>query len=134
MNPFHSLLLYLPTGKVQVDHVVSSADAGTIVSHKTAPSQMMGGAVGGIGMALMKDLVINHLFGRPVNNNLAQYHVPVNAGIPTIDVLIVNKKEPYINEIGAKGLGEIALVGMAPDIANAVFNSTGKRVPSLPIT
>lgn len=76
---------------------------------------MMGFAVGGIGKALMKDLVINYRFGRPVNNNLAQYLVPVNAVIPTVDVLIFNKKDHYINEIGAKGLGEIALVGMAPE-------------------
>jgi xanthine dehydrogenase YagR molybdenum-binding subunit len=95
---------------------------------------MIGGAVGGIGMALMEDLVIDHRFGRPVNNNLADYHVPVNADIPKIDVLFVNKKDPYTNPMGSKGIGEIALIGMAPAIANAVFNATGKRIRSLPIT
>jgi xanthine dehydrogenase YagR molybdenum-binding subunit len=131
---FVKLRVHMPTGRVKIDHVVSCADAGTIVSVKTSESQMIGGAVGGIGMALMEDLVIDHRFGRPVNNNLADYHVPVNADIPKIDVLFVNKKDPYTNPMGSKGIGEIALIGMAPAIANAVFNATGKRVRSLPIT
>ncbi|MCW3078726.1 xanthine dehydrogenase family protein molybdopterin-binding subunit [Segetibacter sp.] len=131
---FVKLRVHPATGRIKIDHVVSCADAGTIVSAKTAEGQMMGGAVGGIGMALMEDLVIDHRFGRPINNNLGDYHVPVNADIPSVDVLFVNKKDPYLNPIGAKGLGEIALVGVAPAIANAVFNATGKRIRSLPIT
>lgn len=135
-----------PSGKlgwdendIDGDHVIeilteSCADAGTIISLKTAESQMIGGAVGGIGMALMEDLVVDHRFGRPINNNLADYHVPVHADIPKVDVLFVNQKDPYINPIGSKGLGEIALVGVAPAVANAVFNATGKRIRSLPIT
>ncbi len=95
---------------------------------------MIGGAVGGIGMALMEDMVIDHRFGRPINNNLADYHVPVNADIPNVDVLFVNKKDPYTNPMGSKGLGEIALINMAAAIANAVFNAIGKRIRSLPIT
>jgi xanthine dehydrogenase YagR molybdenum-binding subunit len=122
------------TGMIRIDHVVSCADAGTIVSKKTAESQMIGGAVGGISMALMEDMVIDHRFGRPINNNLADYHVPVNADIPGIDVLFVNKPDPYTNPMGSKGLGEIALVGMAAAVANAVFNATGKRIRALPIT
>jgi xanthine dehydrogenase YagR molybdenum-binding subunit len=113
---------------------VSTADAGTIVSPKTAESQMIGGAVGGIGMALMEDAVIDHRFGRIINNNLADYHVPVHADIPNIEVVFVNKKDPYTNPMGSKGLGEISLIGMAPAIANAVFNASGKRVRDLPIT
>lgn len=131
---FVKLRVHPPTGRVKIDHVVSCADAGTIVSPKTAASQLIGGAVGGIGMALMEELVIDHTFGRPINNNLADYHVPVNADIPIIDVLFVNKKDPYTNPMGSKGLGEIALIGMAPAIANAVFNATGKRIRSLLIT
>ncbi|MEO6550516.1 MAG: xanthine dehydrogenase family protein molybdopterin-binding subunit [Ferruginibacter sp.] len=131
---FVKLRVHPSTGRVKIDHVVSCADAGTIVSHKTAAGQMMGGAVGGIGMALMEDLVIDHRFGRPINNNLADYHVPVNADIPKVDVMFVNKKDPYINQMGSKGLGEIALIGMAPAIANALFNATGKRIRTLPIT
>lgn len=131
---FVKLRVHPATGRVKIDHVVSCADAGTIISPKTAASQMIGGAVGGIGMALMEDLVMDHRFGRPINNNLADYHVPVNADIPNIDVLFVNKKDPFTNPLGSKGLGEIALVGVAPAIANAVFNATGKRIRSLPIT
>jgi xanthine dehydrogenase YagR molybdenum-binding subunit len=131
---FVKLRVHPATGRIKIDHVVSCADAGTIVSPKTAESQMIGGAVGGIGMALMEDLVIDHRFGRPINNNLADYHVPVNADIPNVDVLFVNKKDPYTNPMGSKGLGEIALIGVAPAIANAVFNATGKRIRSLPIT
>jgi xanthine dehydrogenase YagR molybdenum-binding subunit len=131
---FVKLRVHIPTGRVKIDHVVSCADAGTIVSVKTSESQMIGGAVGGIGMALMEDMVIDHRFGRPINNNLADYHVPVNADIPKIDVLFVNKKDPFTNPMGSKGIGEIALIGMAPAIANAVFNATGKRIRSLPIT
>jgi xanthine dehydrogenase YagR molybdenum-binding subunit len=131
---FVKLRVHPATGRVKIDHVVSCADAGTIISPKTATGQLIGGAVGGIGMALMEDLVIDHRFGRPINNNLADYHVPVNADIPNIDVLFVNKKDPYINPMGSKGLGEIALIGVAPAVANAIFNATGKRIRSLPIT
>lgn len=131
---FVKLRVHMPTGKIKIDHVVSCADAGTIISLKTSESQMIGGAVGGIGMALMEDLFIDDRFGRPINNNLADYHVPVNADIPKVDVRFVNKKDPYTNPMGSKGLGEIALVGVAPAIANAVFNAIGKRIRSLPIT
>jgi xanthine dehydrogenase YagR molybdenum-binding subunit len=131
---FVKLRVHPATGRIKIDQVVSGADAGTIVSAKTAESQMIGGAVGGIGMALMEDMVIDHRFGRPINNNLADYHVPVNADIPNVDVFFVNKKDPYTNPMGSKGIGEIALIGMAPAVANAVFNATGKRIRSLPIT
>lgn len=131
---FVKLQVHPATGRVRLDHVVSCADAGAIVSPKTAESQLIGGVVGGVGMALMEDMVIDHRFGRPINNNLADYHVPVNADIPNVEVLFVNKKDPYINPMGSKGLGEISLIGVAPAIANAIFNATGKRIRSLPIT
>ena len=131
---FIKLRVHLPTGRIKIDHVVSTADAGTIVSPTTAESQMIGGAVGGIGMALMEEVFIDQRFGRMINNNLADYHVPVNADIPQVDVLFVNQKDPYINPMGSKGIGEISLIGMAPAVANAVFNATGKRIRSLPIT
>jgi xanthine dehydrogenase YagR molybdenum-binding subunit len=131
---FVKMRVHPATGRIKIDHVVSCADAGHIVSTKTAASQMIGGAVGGIGMALMEDLVIDERFGRAINNNLADYHVPVNADIPNIEVLFVNKKDPYTNPMGSKGIGEISLIGMAPAVANAVFNATGKRIRSLPIT
>ncbi|MGZ5135607.1 MAG: xanthine dehydrogenase family protein molybdopterin-binding subunit, partial [Flavitalea sp.] len=131
---FVKLQVHPPTGRIQLTRVVSCADAGTIVNYKTAESQLSGGAVGGIGMGLMEELVIDNRFGRAINNNFADYHVPVHADIPNIEVIFVNKKDPYTNPMGSKGLGEIALVGMAPAIANAVFNATGKRIRELPIT
>ncbi|MFD0792730.1 xanthine dehydrogenase family protein molybdopterin-binding subunit [Mucilaginibacter litoreus] len=131
---FVKVLVHPTTGVTKIDKVVCVADSGTIVSPKTARSQIVGGAIGGIGMALMEEGVIDDRFGRYVNNNLADYHVPVNADIPQIEALFVNKPDPYINPMGSKGMGEIALIGMAAAVANAVYNATGKRVRDLPIT
>ncbi|MDP9047875.1 MAG: xanthine dehydrogenase family protein molybdopterin-binding subunit [Bacteroidota bacterium] len=122
------------TGEVRLEKVTCVADSGRIISPKTARSQIVGGAVMGIGMALTEHTVFDHRYGSIVNNNLADYHVPVNADIPQIEAIFVNKADTNINPIGAKGMGEIALIGMAPAVANAVFNATGKRVRDLPIT
>lgn len=131
---FVKVLVNPNLGKIRLVHVVSCADIGTVINQKTSAGQMYGGAVGGIGMGLMESLEIDHRFGRPINNNFADYHVPVNADIEKQEVFFVNKKDPISNPMGTKGLGETALVGMAPAIANAVFNATGKRVRDLPIT
>jgi xanthine dehydrogenase YagR molybdenum-binding subunit len=131
---FVKLSVNANTGVVKINKVVSCGDAGTIINLPTAASQMIGGAVGGIGMALMEEIVIDQRYGKFINNNFADYHVPVNADIPEMEVYFVNKKDPYTNPMGSKGLGEIALVGMAPAVANAIFNATGKRIRSLPIT
>ncbi|MEO7311566.1 MAG: xanthine dehydrogenase family protein molybdopterin-binding subunit [Chitinophagaceae bacterium] len=122
------------TGQVRVKRVVSVADAGKIVSPKTAASQMIGGATGGIGMALTEELIIDHRYGRMINNNFADYHVPVSADVPHIDTIFIDKPDPYINPMGAKGMGEIALIGFAAAVANAVYHATGKRIRELPIT
>jgi len=122
------------TGVVRVSKAVSVADSGRIVSPKTAASQMIGGVAGGIGMALTEEAVIDHRFGRFVNNNLGDYHVAVHADVPAIETIMIDKPDPVINPMGAKGMGEIALIGFAPAVANAVFNATGKRVRDLPIT
>ncbi|HTD94282.1 MAG TPA: xanthine dehydrogenase family protein molybdopterin-binding subunit, partial [Chitinophagaceae bacterium] len=122
------------TGVVRVKRVVTVADAGKIVSEKTARSQMIGGVVGGIGMALTEEAIIDHRYGRYVNNNLADYHVPVNADVPPIETYFINKPDPILNPMGAKGMCEIALIGFAAAVANAVYHATGKRVRELPIT
>jgi xanthine dehydrogenase YagR molybdenum-binding subunit len=122
------------TGQVRVKKIVCCADAGTIVSPKTAESQMIGGATGGIGMALTEDAVMDHRFGRYVTKDFADYHVPVHADVPEIDVFFVNKPDLLADPVGSKGLGEIAIIGVAPAIANAIFNATGKRIRELPIT
>jgi xanthine dehydrogenase YagR molybdenum-binding subunit len=122
------------TGVVKVNKAVSVADAGHIVSPKTAASQIKGGSIMGIGMALMEEAVIDHRYGRLVNNNFADYHMPVQADIPQVEALFVNKPDPYLNPMGAKGMGEIATIGVAAAVANAVYNATGKRIRELPIT
>ncbi|MFP5080209.1 xanthine dehydrogenase family protein molybdopterin-binding subunit [Pedobacter sp. JCM 36344] len=131
---FVSVRVHSSTGEVRVHKIVSVGDSGTIVSPKTARSQMVGGAVGGIGMALTEEAVIDHRYGRYINNNFADYHVPVHADVPEIEVHFINKPDPYINPMGAKGMGEIALIGFSAAVANAVFNATGKRIRNLPIT
>jgi xanthine dehydrogenase YagR molybdenum-binding subunit len=131
---FVKLRVHPMTGVVRIDRIVTAADAGKIVSPRQAESQMIGGAVGGIGMALMEEGVIDHRYGRWVNNNFADYHVPVHADVPPIESLFVNKPDPYLNPLGSKGMGEIALIGFAAAVANAVYHATGKRIRSLPIT
>lgn len=131
---FVQVLVHPSTGVVRIKKVVTVADAGKIINRKTAGSQLMGGVVSGTGMALMEDAVFDHRFGRCVNNNLADYHVPVSADVPHIEALFIDKPDPVINPIGSKGLGEIANVGFAAAVANAVYHATGKRIRALPIT
>jgi xanthine dehydrogenase YagR molybdenum-binding subunit len=122
------------TGVVKIVNAVSVVDCGTVVSPKTARSQLMGGIVGGIGMALMEEAFLDDRNGRTVNASFGDYHVPVNADIPQMDMLFVNEKDPYLNPMGSKGLGEIVIIGVAPAVVNAVYNATGIRVRHLPIT
>ncbi|WP_442592038.1 xanthine dehydrogenase family protein molybdopterin-binding subunit [Pedobacter sp. AW31-3R] len=122
------------TGVVSIKNAVSVVDCGAVVSPKTARSQLMGGIVGGIGMALMEEVVIDSRTGRTMNASFGDYHVPVNADIPQMEMLFINEKDPYLNPMGSKGLGEVVIIGVAPAVANAVYNATGKRVRNLPIT
>ncbi len=122
------------TGMIKVKKVVAVVDAGKIVNLKTASSQMIGGAVGGIGMAMTEEAVMDDRYGRLANGNFADYHVPVQADIPQIEAIFIDKPDPIINPIGTKGIGEISLIGVAAAIANAVYNATGKRIRELPIT
>jgi xanthine dehydrogenase YagR molybdenum-binding subunit len=121
-------------GVIRVTRVVTAVAAGRILNSKTGRSQVMGGVVWGIGMALEEESVMDQSFGRFINHNLAEYHVPVNADIHEIDVTFVEENDPIINPLGVKGLGEIGVVGVAAAIANAVFHATGKRIRDLPIT
>ena len=120
-------------GTVHVTRVVSALAAGQILNPKTARSQVLGAVVGGIGMALHEEGVIDHRFGRFMTHNLADYHVPVNADVHDIDVIFIEEDDKF-NPLGAKGIGEIGIVGVAPAIANAVFHATGVRIRELPIT
>ena len=122
------------TGMVKIKKVVSAVDGGKILNPITARSQIIGGVVWGIGMALMEEGVIDHRYGKYVNNDLAGYHVASHADVPQIEVVFIDKKDPVTNPMGSKGIGEVAIVGCAAAVANAVFNATGKRVRDLPIT
>ena len=121
-------------GTVRVARVVSRVAAGRLINPKTARSQAIGGIVGGIGMALLEDTVWDPRNARVVNANFADYHVPVHADIPDIDAQFIEEEDRHVNPLGAKGLAELALVGVAPAVANAVCHATGKRVRDLPIT
>ena len=120
-------------GVVRVTRIVSAVAAGRILNTKTAGSQILGGVVWGIGMALHEETLIDHRFGRIMNANIAEYHVPVNADVHDIKVIFVDEPDDS-NPLGIKGVGEIGIVGVAAAIANAVHHATGKRVRDLPIT
>ena len=121
-------------GVIRVTRVVDAVAAGRILNTKTAHSQIMGGVVWGIGMALHEETLIDHNFGRIMNANIAEYHVPVHADVHDIKVIFVDEPDDIINPLGVKGVGEIGIVGVPAAIANAVYHATGKRVRDLPIT
>ena len=121
-------------GCIKVARMVGCFGAGRILNAKTARSQLMGGMVWGISLALYEEAQTDYRLGRWVNNNLAEYHVPTHADVGQIEVLWVDEKDDHINPLGAKGIGEIGITGAGAAIANAVFHATGKRVRDLPIT
>jgi xanthine dehydrogenase YagR molybdenum-binding subunit len=118
---------------VRVRRAFGAYAAGRIINPQLARSQCTGGMVGGIGMALMEQTVVDARDGRPVNASLADYLVPVNLDVASLGVAFVEESDPHVNPLGVKGLGEIAIVGMAPAIANAVFHATGRRIREFPI-
>jgi xanthine dehydrogenase YagR molybdenum-binding subunit len=121
-------------GIVQVTRVVSAVAGGRVLNPKTARSQILGAVVGGIGMALEEETLADHRFGRFMNHSFGEYHVPVNADVRDIDVIFVDEPDEHVNALGAKGLGEIGIVGVAAAVANAVYHATGRRIRKLPIT
>lgn len=121
-------------GVIRLTRLVSAVAAGRILNPKTAGSQIMGGMIWGIGMALHEETLLDHHFGRIMNANYGEYHVPVNADVHDIEVIFVDEKDDLINPLGIKGVGEIGIVSVAAAIANAVYHATGKRVRDLPIT
>ncbi len=122
------------TGKVKVDRFVSVVDGGKVISEKPARNQIIGAAVGGVGMTLMEEMSIDHRLNSLIGNDLAGYHFPVNADVPIIEVAFIDKPDYNLNPSGAKGLGEVGIIGTAVAIGNAIYNATGKRFRNLPIT
>ena len=121
-------------GTVRVSRVVSALDSGRLYNPKLAESQWKGGIIMGIGQALLEEGIVDRRHGRIVNGNFADYMLPTNADIPDIETISVGIPDPHSSALGGKGVGELAIVGIAPAIANAVFHATGKRVRDLPIT
>ena len=120
-------------GVIRVTRVVSAVAAGKILNPKTARSQILGSVVWGIGMALHEETLVDPAFGRFMNANIAEYHMPTSADVGDIQVIFVDEPDPLVNPLGIKGVGEIGVVGVAAAIANAVFHATGTRVRDLPI-
>lgn len=131
---FVEVLIGDPVPTVTVSRVVSVVDIGRVVNLKTARSQVAGGVVMGIGMALMEETRYDRRTGRPVNDNLADYAMCVNSDVPQIDVAFIDEPDYLFNPIGCRGVGEIGITGVAAAIANAVFHATGRRIRDLPIT
>jgi xanthine dehydrogenase YagR molybdenum-binding subunit len=121
-------------GLVRIHRALGVFDIGRVINPKTARSQAIGGMVFGIGMALLEQTQIHPEFGKAIAPDLAGYLVPVHADVPAIGAAFIEVEDPYVNSLGAKGAGEIAVTGMAAAIANAVYHATGRRVRNLPIT
>jgi len=121
-------------GIVRVRKLLGAFAAGRFLNRKTARNQLMGGMVWGLGFALEGRTVRDLRTGRLVTKDLADYHLPSNLDCPEIEVIMIDEDDPYVNDVGAKGIGEIGNVGSAAAIANAVYHATGKRVRDLPIT
>jgi xanthine dehydrogenase YagR molybdenum-binding subunit len=130
---FVEVRVHQRTREIRVARVVSAFAAGTIVNPKAAYSQFMGGAIWGLSSALFEETELDPNEARFVNTNLADYLIPVNADIQSLDVIIVPETDTTVNSLGVKGIGEIGIVGMNAAVANAVFNATGIRVRELPI-
>ncbi|MDZ4365233.1 molybdopterin cofactor-binding domain-containing protein [Brevundimonas sp.] len=121
------------TRRIRVPRVVSVVDCGRVVSPRTAESQVRGGVIWGISAALREETEVDPRYGGWLNNDLADYVLAVNADIGDIEVAMIDEPDPLINAIGAKGLGEVAMVGVAGAVANAVFHATGVRVRKMPM-
>ncbi|WP_347336623.1 xanthine dehydrogenase family protein molybdopterin-binding subunit [Bradyrhizobium macuxiense] len=121
------------TGEIRIDRLVGSFDCGRILNPKTAASQFRGGMIMGLGMALTEETLLDERSGRIMSASITDYHVPVHLDVPDIDVLWTDIPDPR-TPMGARGIGEIGVTGVAAAVANAAFNATGRRVRELPLT
>ncbi len=131
---FAEVAVDVNTHMTKVRRLVATYDIGTLLNNKTGLNQLMGGLVWGVGFALEEETHFDPNTGRTVNENLAEYHVPVNRDINVVDVTVLNIPDMNLNEMGARGVGEIGITGAMAAIANAIYNATGKRVRHYPIT
>jgi xanthine dehydrogenase YagR molybdenum-binding subunit len=122
------------TGEVRVPRMTGVFAVGRVINAKTARSQFIGGMTMGLSMALHEESLVDERFGHVINHDFAEYHIPTNADVGEIDVAWIDEKDPYVNPMGSKGIGEIGIVGSPAAVANAVYHATGVRVRDLPIT
>jgi xanthine dehydrogenase YagR molybdenum-binding subunit len=120
-------------GQIRVTRLVGAFAAGRVINPRMVRSQLFGGMIWGVSFALHEQAVMDRRSGRILNANLAEYHVPVNADVPSLDVLTVDEHDPHVNALGIKGVGEIGITGSAGAVANAVWHATGIRVRRFPI-
>jgi xanthine dehydrogenase YagR molybdenum-binding subunit len=121
-------------GQIRATRLVGAFAAGTIINPRLVRSQYYGGMIWGLSFALLERAILDPRSGRVMNANLAEYHVPVNADGPSLDAILVEEADPYVNALGIKGVGEIGITGTAGAIANAVWHATGVRIRRFPIT
>jgi xanthine dehydrogenase YagR molybdenum-binding subunit len=120
-------------GQVRVTRMVGAFAAGRIVNPRMVRSQLCGGMIWGVSFALHEQAIMDTRSGRPMNGNLAEYHIPVNADVPSVEAIVVEENDPHVNALGIKGVGEIGVTGSAGAVANAVWHATGIRVRKFPI-
>jgi xanthine dehydrogenase YagR molybdenum-binding subunit len=120
-------------GQIRVSRLVGAFAAGRVINPRMVRSQLFGGMIWGMSFALHEEAVTDHRSGRILNANLTEYHVPVNADVPSLDVITVDEHDPHVNALGIKGVGEIGITGSAGAVANAVWHATGIRVRRFPI-
>jgi len=121
-------------GQMRVARVVGAFAAGRIINPRMVRSQLYGGMIWGVSFALHEHAVLDPRSGRPMNPNLGEYHIPVNADVPSLEAILVEEHDPHVNALGIKGVGEIGITGTAGAVANAVWHATGVRVRKFPIT
>jgi xanthine dehydrogenase YagR molybdenum-binding subunit len=119
--------------RLRVNRWLTVIDGGTMINHKAARNQILGAVVMGIGMAIFEETIYDSHNAKPINNNFADYIVPVNADVPELDCIFLDFPDTKLNSYGARGIGEIGLTGCASAVTNAVDHATGVRVRELPI-
>jgi xanthine dehydrogenase YagR molybdenum-binding subunit len=122
------------TAEVRVRRMLTVAACGRILNPKTARNQCLGGMTMGIGAALMEECVVDPRFGYFVNHDLAEYHVPVHADIPDLEVVFLEELDDKSSPMKAKGVGELGICGVGAAVANAIYNATGVRIRDYPMT
>lgn len=120
-------------GQVRATRLVGAFAAGRIINPRLVQSQYYGGMIWGVSFALHEAAVVDPRSGRVMNANLGEYHVPVNADLPSLEAILVEEVDPHVNALGIKGVGEIGVTGSAGAVANAVWHATGVRVRRFPI-